>query len=644
MGRSGNASDGDSDDGMQQSRALSQQRRLCDDAMALVNAGVALQNATPSDAAAAEAKLTQAVKLMEQALAIEYPTPEEREASVRLNNKMNRYVNMIRSQLERAAGGGGTAGGNANRFHAKFNIIDIEKLPEIYNPVQELLRNSSVAGDIFESLKLTFGFQEDNVQNQKEHLLLLLTNFKEQSEEESTDDAQGKRDPQKELELAKQEIRNYDDFNEFFWTKKCLKYNAANIAEAFAEVDKKAVTGFALNMVMFCPDTPILYGVDVSNGPSRGFTVFGKNFTADDLQGFNPYEYDDETANGLNDADANDETLGTASNGKCLIPMLASCLGVTYTGEEFKSIPIDFKALLTVVPFTHCIQQNSGRLVTDLMKALLEVPRNTKETDVKFQRALYRVIECMETVLNAMKKIFGKQENLVQILNDTPLKQRSFFFPGDAQPYANTQLHKLTRFFFLAYGIYLQLAYNAYFKRLNLAINKDDPMTFILSGAMFALVLLMLCLGYMGSRIKKKMTFKQKRLRKMKFALSCFVLVLFLASFMLFSFGNLFEIVMIMGVATYWFLQVCVYRLQSSHIVVRTIARGFDRMIGWFIFGPILFVAMFLPFISSFQQRVMFNNAFTAGLEVSKLFANEAASTSAKVVVKKVVKKKKRDD
>ncbi|KAJ0394821.1 hypothetical protein ATCC90586_005346 [Pythium insidiosum] len=632
---------------MQQSRALSQQRRLCDDAMALVNAGVALQNATPSDAAAAEAKLTQAVKLMEQALAIEYPTPEEREASVRLNNKMNRYVNMIRSQLERAAGGGGNAGGNANRFHAKFNIIDIEKLPEIYNPVQELLKNSSVAGDIFESLKSTFGFQEDNVQNQKEHLLLLLTNFKEQSEEESTDDAQGKRDPQKELELAKQ-----------------------------------AVTGFALNMVMFCPDTPILYGVDVSNGPSRGFTVFGKNFTADDLQGFNPYDYSEETANGLNDAEANDETLGTASNGKCLIPMLASCLGVTYTGEEFKSIPIDFKALLTVVPelsvlsylidakgteerklytpafltagkldealdiITQCsiVYEKLGAdkkkkekamqkvesamrerlvkddlLVTDLMKALLEVPRNTKETDVKFQRALYRVIECMETVLNAMKKIFGKQENLVQILNDTP-------------------------FFFLAYGIYLQLAYNAYFKRLNLAINKEDPMTFILSGAMFALVLLMLCLGYMGSRIKKKMTFKQKRLRKMKFALSCFVLVLFLASFMLFSFGNLFEIVMIMGVATYWFLQVCVYRLQSSHIVVRTIARGFDRMIGWFIFGPILFVAMFLPFISSFQQRVMFNNAFTAGLEVSKLFANEAASTSAKVVVKKVVKKKKRDD
>ncbi|GLD96826.1 hypothetical protein PINS_up005509 [Pythium insidiosum] len=468
--------------------------------MALVNAGVALQNATPPDAAGAEAKLTQAVKLMEQALAIEYPTPEEREASVRLNNKMNRYVNMIRSQLERGASGA-HGGGNANRFHAKFNIIDIEKLPEIYNPVQELLKNSSVAGDIFETLKTTFGFQNDNVQNQKEHLLLLLTNFKEQSEEENVEETQAKRDPQKELELAKQgitrfhgrlfanytkwckylsvspaftsdplvdivlfflvwgeagnfrqtpellcfivhnllpqassrggdkqpgdflkevvrpmynevrkdndkktlkgarashaEIRNYDDFNEFFWTKKCLKYNATTIAEAFAEVDKKgqpntvkktfvekrtwmralfsfrrifffncalllAVTGFALNMVMFCPDTPILYGADVSNGPTRGFTVFGKNFTADDFQGFNPYDQDSETANGLND-DADDATLGTEGNKKCVIPMLASCLGVTYTGTEFGTIPIDFKAVLTVVPFTHCLQQNSGR-------------------------------------------------------------------------------------------------------------------------------------------------------------------------------------------------------------------------------------------------------------------------------------------
>jgi callose synthase len=206
-------------------------------------------------------------------------------------------------------------------------------------------------------------------------------------------------------------------------------------------------------------------------------------------------------------------------------------------------------------------------------------------------------------------------------------------------------LVRKTRFFLLAYGIYLQLAYKTYYVANDRVVTKGDMTSYILSGAMFVLVLLMLCVGYMASRIKKKMTFKQKRLRKIKFVLSCCGLVAILLSFMVFTFGNLFEIFVVMTILVYWFMQVCIYTHHSGHVVVRMLARGYDRMIGWIIFGPVLFVAMFLPFISAFQQRVMFNNAFTAGLEVSKLFSNEAASSTTKVVkVKRVAKKKKREE
>ncbi|RLN93869.1 hypothetical protein BBJ28_00014312 [Nothophytophthora sp. Chile5] len=136
MARSGeDQSDGDSDDAMQYSKPLRQQKKLCDEAMELVNAGVAMQNASPPDTAGADAKLSRAVTLMEQALAIEYPTQEERDASQRLNNKMNRYVKMIRSQREKGATGGGGGRGQ----HSKYNILSLDNLPSTYNPVLDLL-------------------------------------------------------------------------------------------------------------------------------------------------------------------------------------------------------------------------------------------------------------------------------------------------------------------------------------------------------------------------------------------------------------------------------------------------------------------------------------------------------------------------
>ncbi len=79
----------------------------------------------------------------------------------------------------------------------------------------------------------------------------------------------------------------------------------------------------------------------------------------------------------------------------------------------------------------------------DLMKSILEVPKATNKASIKFQRSLYHVIDNVEAVINSLKKILSKQESLVKILNETPLKPNSFFFPGDAQHYASLQLQKI---------------------------------------------------------------------------------------------------------------------------------------------------------------------------------------------------------
>ncbi|TYZ60536.1 hypothetical protein PybrP1_003069 [[Pythium] brassicae (nom. inval.)] len=490
--------------------ALEMQRQMCDEAMNLVKAGMELQNATPPNAAEAEARLSRAVDIMEQALAIRYGSVEEKDAADRLNNKMLRYVKMIKSQRGKS-GAGGALGGAGKRTSLKHNIIEMDRLPEIYTPLVHLFSNSSQLGDIFETLKRTFGFQEANVANQKEHLMLLLTNFKEQGgddgdakKKKKKQTAQGaaaevmedylrQRDPQQEMELASRgvqrfharvftnykkwckyvsqkpkfnadplvdivlfflvwgeagnfrqmpeclcfllhtmlpqassggarepgdflasvirpmyaelkrdndkktlkgaraphnEIRNYDDFNEFFWNKKCLKYDPYTIGEAFAAADKKgrpkivkktfvehrswmraiwsfrrifffncalfmAVLGFSVNMVLFCPDSPIMYGPDIQPlTESKVFTILGKEYAK---------KLDPET----NQLPENDDVLDMTDveGDKCLLPKLATCLGVDpyKQGDTFSRLPIDFKTLLQIVPFTNCLEKQVGR-------------------------------------------------------------------------------------------------------------------------------------------------------------------------------------------------------------------------------------------------------------------------------------------
>lgn len=130
--------------------ALEMQRQMCDEAMALVNAGVAMQNAQPPNAAEAERKLARAVEIMEQALAIRYPSAEEKDAADRLNNKMMRYVKMIKSQRTKSHGGPG--GGSKRALVKKHNILEIDALPEVYTPIVHLMHKYVRYTDPYQSL------------------------------------------------------------------------------------------------------------------------------------------------------------------------------------------------------------------------------------------------------------------------------------------------------------------------------------------------------------------------------------------------------------------------------------------------------------------------------------------------------------
>nr|XP_016437592.1 PREDICTED: callose synthase 3-like [Nicotiana tabacum] len=51
---------------------------------------------------------------------------------------------------------------------------------------------------------------------------------------------------------------------------------------------------------------------------------------------------------------------------------------------------------------------------------------------------------------------------------------------------------------------------------------------------------------------------------------------------------------------------------------VRTLARGYEILMGLLLFTPVAFLAWF-PFVSEFQTRMLFNQAFSRGLQISRI-------------------------
>lgn len=61
---------------------------------------------------------------------------------------------------------------------------------------------------------------------------------------------------------------------------------------------------------------------------------------------------------------------------------------------------------------------------------------------------------------------------------------------------------------------------------------------------------------------------------------------------------------------------------------VREFARMYDAGMGMLIFAPVAVLSWF-PFISTFQSRLLYNQAFSRGLEISIILAGNKANVEA---------------
>ncbi|CAA2960971.1 callose synthase 3-like, partial [Olea europaea subsp. europaea] len=61
---------------------------------------------------------------------------------------------------------------------------------------------------------------------------------------------------------------------------------------------------------------------------------------------------------------------------------------------------------------------------------------------------------------------------------------------------------------------------------------------------------------------------------------------------------------------------------------VRTLARSYEIVIGMLLFTPVAFLAWF-PFVSEFQTRMLFNQAFSRGLQISRILGGPKKDRSA---------------
>lgn len=62
---------------------------------------------------------------------------------------------------------------------------------------------------------------------------------------------------------------------------------------------------------------------------------------------------------------------------------------------------------------------------------------------------------------------------------------------------------------------------------------------------------------------------------------------------------------------------------------VRTLARGYEIVMGLLLFTPVAFLAWF-PFVSEFQTRMLFNQAFSRGLQISRILGGQRKDRSSK--------------
>ncbi|KAM1064683.1 hypothetical protein TB2_028228 [Malus domestica] len=173
------------------------------------------------------------------------------------------------------------------------------------------------------------------------------------------------------------------------------------------------------------------------------------------------------------------------------------------------------------------------------------------------------------------------------------------------------------RFFIYQYG----LVYH-----LNITNNKS----FLVYGVSWLVIILVLCLMKAVSAGRRRLSADYQLLFRL---VKGFIFITFLAIFItliVVPHMTLRDVVVciLAFMPTGWGLlliaQACKPLIKRAGFweSVQTLARGYEIIIGLLLFTPVAFLAWF-PFVSEFQTRMLFNQAFSRGLQISRILGGQ---------------------
>ncbi|KAM7513805.1 hypothetical protein LguiA_003388 [Lonicera macranthoides] len=172
------------------------------------------------------------------------------------------------------------------------------------------------------------------------------------------------------------------------------------------------------------------------------------------------------------------------------------------------------------------------------------------------------------------------------------------------------------RFFVYQYGIVYQL---------NVSNNDKSIMVYGLSWLVIVAVMVILKIVSMG-RKKFSADFQLMfRLLKLLLFIGFVVTLSILFIFLSLTHGDIFASLLAFfptGWAILQISQACRPAVKALGMwgSVKALARGYEYLIGIIIFAPVAILAWF-PFVSEFQTRLLFNQAFSRGLQIQRILA-----------------------